>query len=54
MAKRDPNNTFKASCSDSNYVTKAISEFTVMNNTELQNWEQIQKYLKNRKMGFLC
>ena len=48
--KRDPNTTFKASSSDSSYVTKAMSEFTIMNNEELQNWEQIQKALKEGRL----
>jgi hypothetical protein len=51
--KRDVNTTFKASCSDSNYVSKAMSEFTIMNNEELQNWEQIQKALKEGRLRTL-
>ena len=53
MAKRDPNKTFKSNSSDSNYVTKEISEFTIMTTEELKNWELIQKYLKERNAGGL-
>ena len=53
MAKRDVNTAFKASCSDSNYVTKALSEFTIMTNEELKNWELIQQAIKEGRFR-LC
>jgi hypothetical protein len=53
MSKKDFVTAFKANCSDSNYITKALSEFTVMNNKELRNWEQIQKALKEGKLSYV-
>ena len=49
MAKRDQNTTFKASVSDGNYTTKAMAEFTVMDNDELKNMEEILKFIKSKK-----
>lgn len=37
-----------ATVSDSNYATKAMSEFTVMNGDELKNMEEIMKMVKNK------
>lgn len=34
--------------SNSNYTTKAMSDFTVMSNQELRNMEQIMKLVKTR------
>lgn len=49
MAKRDTNSRFKASAGDENYTTKAMSEFTVLDNDELKNMEEILKYIKAKK-----
>mgnify|MGYP005607213961 CR=1 FL=1 len=49
MAKRDTNSRFKASVSDENYTTKAMSEFTILDNDELKNMEEILKYIKAKK-----
>lgn len=49
MAKRDPNTKFRASVTDGNYTTKTMNEFTILNNEELRNMEEIMKFIKNNK-----
>lgn len=49
MAKRDPNIKFRASAADGNYTTKTMNEFTILNNEELKNMEEIMKFIKNNK-----